>query len=86
MCYTEYKNLELDIFNNKMPKGYFESDTYHTPQKGKLSIIEKFRLDSRIYFTLKYAAIVLRTRKEAIRKEYDTKAWTDSSFEISKVH
>ena len=35
-----------------------------------------------MYFTLKYAGIVLRTRKEAIRKLYDTKAWTDSSFEI----
>jgi 1-acyl-sn-glycerol-3-phosphate acyltransferase len=78
----EYKNLELDIFNNKMHKGYFESDTYHTPQKGKLSIIQKIRLDSRIYFILRYAAIVLRTRKEAIKKEYDTKAWTDSSLEI----
>jgi 1-acyl-sn-glycerol-3-phosphate acyltransferase len=65
-----------------MQKGYFESNTYHTPQKGKLSISEKIRLDSRIYFTYKYAAIVLRTRKEAIRKKYDTKAWTDSSFEI----
>jgi len=65
-----------------MRKGYFESDTYHTPQKGKLSIIQKIRLDSRIYFTLRYAAIVLRTRKEAIKKEYDTKAWTDSSWKF----
>jgi 1-acyl-sn-glycerol-3-phosphate acyltransferase len=65
-----------------MQKGYFDSNIYHTPQKEKLSIIEKIRLDSRFYFTLKYAEIVLRTRKEAIRKVYDTKAWTDSSFEI----
>jgi 1-acyl-sn-glycerol-3-phosphate acyltransferase len=65
-----------------MQKGYFDSSSYHTPVKASLSFIEKLRLDSRIYFTLKYAAIVLRTRKEAIRKEYDTKAWTDSSLEI----
>lgn len=65
-----------------MGKGYFDSNTYHTQQKERLSIREKILLDSRIYFTLKYAAIVLRTRKEAIRKLYDTKAWTDSSFEI----
>lgn len=65
-----------------MHPGYFDSNTYHTPEKKRLSIIDKIRLDSRLYFTFKYAAIVLRTRKEAKRKVYDTKAWTDSSFEI----
>jgi 1-acyl-sn-glycerol-3-phosphate acyltransferase len=63
---------------------FFESNSYHTPEKKTLSIGDKIRLDSRIYFTLKYASVVLRTRKEAIRKLYDTKAWTDSSFEILK--
>jgi 1-acyl-sn-glycerol-3-phosphate acyltransferase len=65
-----------------MQKGYFESNTYDTPQKGTLSVLEKFLIDNRIYFTLKYASMVFRTRKEAIKKVYDTKAWTDSSFEI----
>jgi 1-acyl-sn-glycerol-3-phosphate acyltransferase len=65
-----------------MQKGYFDSNTYHTPEKKTLSIADKIHLDSRLYFTFKYASIVLRTRKEAIRKVYDTKAWTDSSFEI----
>lgn len=31
---------------------------------------------------LSYASVVLRTRKQAIRKQYFTKEWTDSSFEI----
>lgn len=65
-----------------MSKGYFESDSYHTPEKEKKSFFEKIRTDSRIYFTYKYARVVLRTRKEAISKVYDTKAWTDSSLEI----
>jgi 1-acyl-sn-glycerol-3-phosphate acyltransferase len=65
-----------------MQKGYFDSNNYHTPEKESLSIIQRIRLDSRFYFTFKYAEIVFRTRKEAIRKVYDTKAWTDSSFEI----
>jgi 1-acyl-sn-glycerol-3-phosphate acyltransferase len=65
-----------------MQTGYFDSNDYHTPVKESYSIKDKILLDSRIYFTLKYAAIVLRTRKEAIRKQYDTKAWTDSSLEI----
>jgi 1-acyl-sn-glycerol-3-phosphate acyltransferase len=67
-----------------MQKGYFASNTYNTPQKENLSLTDRFLLDSRLYFTLKYAGVVLRTRKEAIRKVYDTKAWTDSSFEIFK--
>ena len=65
-----------------MQKGYFDTETYHTPVKKNLTIKERILLDSRLYFTLKYASVVLRTRKEAIRKLYDTKAWTDSSLEI----
>lgn len=63
-------------------KGYFESNSYHTPVKEKLSFKDKLLLNSRIYFTLSYANTVLRTRKEAIRGVYDTKAWADSSYEI----
>jgi 1-acyl-sn-glycerol-3-phosphate acyltransferase len=63
-------------------KGYFGSNTYHTPEKEKLSIKDKLLLNSRLYFTLSYASTVLRTRKEAIRGVYDTKAWADSSYEI----
>ncbi len=65
-----------------MQKGYFEGNTYDTPEKEHLSPIDRLRLNSRIYFTLKYAAVVLRTRKQAIKKVYDDKAWSDSSFEI----
>jgi 1-acyl-sn-glycerol-3-phosphate acyltransferase len=65
-----------------MQQGYFDSYSYHTPEKEHLSFKEKTLLNNRIYFILKYAGTVLRTRKEAIRKIYDTKAWTDSSFEI----
>lgn len=65
-----------------MQKGYFDSNEYHTPEKRTYSLKERILLDNRLYFTLNYAYVVLRTRKEAIRKQYDTKAWTDSSFEI----
>jgi 1-acyl-sn-glycerol-3-phosphate acyltransferase len=63
-------------------KGYFESTTYHTPEKEHLTLADKLRSGNRIYFMFKYAGTVLRTRKEAIRQVYDTKAWADSSFEI----
>lgn len=63
-------------------KGYFNANDYHTPEKQRLTIVEKMRLDSRMYFIYKYASVVLRTRNEAIRKIYDNKHWTDSSLEI----
>ena len=65
-----------------MTKGYFDSNDYNSPEKKSFSFREKILLNNRIYFIFKYASIVFRTRKEAIRKVYDTKAWTDSSFEI----
>lgn len=65
-----------------MHKGYFGSDNYHTPEKAHLTIKEKIRLNNRFYFIRKYLGIVLKTRKQAVRKLYDTKAWTDSSFYI----
>jgi len=68
-----------------MQKGYFGSDYYDTPVKKKLSLWDKFLLDNRLYFTIEYAYTVLRTRKEAIRGVYDTKAWADSSFYILRL-
>jgi 1-acyl-sn-glycerol-3-phosphate acyltransferase len=62
--------------------GYFDSGTYITPEKEHLTLKEKLRLNSRLYFTLKYAYIVLKTRKIARRKLYDKKAWADSSYYI----
>jgi 1-acyl-sn-glycerol-3-phosphate acyltransferase len=65
-----------------MLKGYFNSYTYHSPEKEKLSFREKILLNNSLYFYLKYAGMVLKTRKEALKNIYDTKAWADSSFEI----
>jgi 1-acyl-sn-glycerol-3-phosphate acyltransferase len=67
-----------------MHKGYFDSYTYDTPVREKLSLWEKLLIDNRIYFTFKYAQSVLGTRRQALRKVYDSKAWSDSSFEIFK--
>ena len=68
-----------------MQKGYFDSYSYHTPEKEKLSLKDKLLTDSQLYFILEYGKIVFRTRKEAIRKVYDTKAWADSSFEVFQL-
>jgi 1-acyl-sn-glycerol-3-phosphate acyltransferase len=65
-----------------MNEVFFKSDTYDTPVKEQLSLIDRLRRDSRIYFTLKYANCVLYTRKEALKKIYDTARWADSSYYI----
>lgn len=63
-------------------RGYFDSFSYDTPVKEHLNLWERFCLDNRLYFIFKYAVIVFRTRKEARRGIYDTKAWADSSYYI----
>ena len=65
-----------------MQEGYFKSDVYHTPVKERLSLKERILLNNRLYFSLKYINIVFRTRKQAVRKIYDTRAWADSSLYI----
>ncbi len=67
-----------------MQKGYFEGYTYDTPEKDHPSLCDRLRLNNRLYFTLRYAAIVLKTRKQAIKKIYGNKAWADSSYLIFK--
>jgi hypothetical protein len=65
-------------------KGYFNSDKYDTPAKEKLTFSDRLWSNSRLYFTLKYASIVFKTRKQAKSGTYDTRAWEDSSFYILK--
>ncbi len=65
--------------------GYFDSYSYNTPEKGKKSLFDRMIHCNRLYFTLKYAGVVFRTRKEAIKGNYDTKAWADSSFYIFRI-
>jgi len=65
-----------------MKHGYFDSYSYTSQVKGKRSLWDKIIHCNRLYFTIKYAKIVLKTRNEAIRGIYDTKAWADSSFFI----
>jgi 1-acyl-sn-glycerol-3-phosphate acyltransferase len=65
-----------------MNYGYFDSYNYNTPSGGKKSLWDKIIHCNRLYFTFKYAEVVLKTRREAIKGTYDTKAWADSSIYI----
>lgn len=65
-----------------MDFGYFDSYAYNSPAKSEKSLWDKIIHCNRVYFTLKYAGVVLKTRKQAIKGIYDTKAWADSSIYI----
>jgi len=65
-----------------MQTGYFQSYSYDTPEKEKLNLCEKLKFNNRLYFTYKYAVVVLKSRKQARDGFYDDKAWADSSYYI----
>jgi 1-acyl-sn-glycerol-3-phosphate acyltransferase len=65
-----------------MNYGYFDSYNYNSPSGWEKSLWEKIIHCNRLYFTLKYAVVVLKTRRQAIKGNYDTKAWADSSIYI----
>jgi 1-acyl-sn-glycerol-3-phosphate acyltransferase len=68
-----------------MQKGYFDAYSYDTPVKLKLNLFERFRLNNRFFFALKYAIIIIRSRQEARQGVYDDKAWADSSHYIFRL-
>jgi len=65
-----------------MEKGFFRSATYRTPLKTKLSLAERLRYNSRLYFIFKYAYIVFKTRRMARKKIYHDGEWAESSYYI----
>lgn len=65
-------------------KGYFDSDTYNTPENNELTFADRLRYNNRLWFTLKYAYVVLYTRQQALKKKYGRQEWIDSSYYIMK--
>ena len=58
------------------------SDTYQTPKKDKLTFWEWLRLDSQIYFTLKFIRVLFTSRKLALKNKYHVPEWIESSFYV----
>ena len=52
-----------------MNYGYFDSYNYNTPSGGKKSLWEKIIHCNRLYFTLKYAGVVLKTRRAGDKRK-----------------
>ena len=64
-----------------MEKGYFNSGSYDTPAR-KPGIADRMFFHTRLYFTLKFARIVLITRHQAKSGVYGDREWADSSWYI----
>jgi 1-acyl-sn-glycerol-3-phosphate acyltransferase len=63
---------------------YFPENEYHTPTNHKRSIWDILSLGTSFYFKLGFAIIVLRNRKMALRKNYNTERWAQSSWDVMK--
>ena len=62
--------------------GFFNSAaSYDTPEK-KVTFFRRLLYHHSLYFYIKYAIIVFRTRRMARRKVYDTRKWYETSFFI----
>jgi 1-acyl-sn-glycerol-3-phosphate acyltransferase len=64
---------------------YFTENTYDTPENHPRAWADRLLINSRGYFLYKYAGVVIRARRKALDKIYDTEAWAHSSIEIFKI-
>ena len=62
--------------------GSLNTPSYDTPVSERLSLSDLLRFNNRLYFTIKYAYVVLKTRRQAIKGIFDDEAWVDSSHYI----
>lgn len=62
-----------------------ENDSYNThPVTTRSTLAGRFR-SSRLIFLVRYLSEVMRTRKIALKGEYDSEAWSNSSLYILKL-
>lgn len=68
-----------------MKKVFFTTNSYHTMEDTPRLTIDKFMLNTRLYFMIKYISIVLKSRSAALKGRYDSEAWALSSYEVLKL-
>jgi len=67
---------------SRIHKFFFESDSYNTPEGGKMSFWGKLLSHNQVFFILNFINIVFRSRKQAITGRYDDEKWAESSHFI----
>ena len=68
-----------------MKKGFFTTDTYHTKENTPRLFFDRLAFNTRLYFMLKYFSIVMKSRRAALKGQYDTEAWALSSYNVFKL-
>jgi 1-acyl-sn-glycerol-3-phosphate acyltransferase len=68
-----------------LDNNFFTSDTYDTPESTHRIFLDKIMFNTRIYFVLKFLKLVLKTRKLALKGEYDDNKWELSSYTVFKL-
>lgn len=64
-----------------MTKPYFTGDNYKTTGD-KRNVFDKLLLNTRWYFVYGYGKVILKGRSHALKNQYDTEKWMDSSYRI----
>jgi 1-acyl-sn-glycerol-3-phosphate acyltransferase len=68
-----------------MPLANLNLESYHTPEKAKLTFFERLRYSNRFYFILKYAGVIFKSRRLARNKKYKDIEWRKSSLDIFDI-
>ncbi len=58
----------MDLNRIPMSYGYFDTYSYHTPEKKYLTLKEKILLNNRLYFTLKYGGTCTPDKERSYKK------------------
>jgi len=62
------------------PQPFFPHDTYSTPP-GRERRLHRLLLRSRIYYIIGFLGVILRYRKKAMRKQFNTKTWSRAAMD-----
>lgn len=61
---------------------FFKNDSYDTPADAKRSIFDIIALGTRWYFVSRYASTIVKGRSKAVKNEYDSQKWAESSYDV----
>jgi 1-acyl-sn-glycerol-3-phosphate acyltransferase len=64
---------------------HFPTDSYHTPPDTSRAWGDRLLLNSRLYFWVSFARIILRARRLVKQGKYDHAAWVNSSYAVLKL-
>jgi 1-acyl-sn-glycerol-3-phosphate acyltransferase len=71
---------------NDTAKNYlFPTDTYYTGDNSKRVFLDKLACNTRLYFVLKYASLLIKSRQKALKEIYDSRFWATHSYEVLKL-